>query len=137
MCPSFVSGNSILLPANNVAALSFAFPLSLAFALDIICIGCNFIGSCYAVAFFGLFGFSFVVIVMAIGPVHQWSTIFVLTILCIYKCLLVLVVVTPDSIITWPIQQKNNPIIEGSPIIRIYWAPIDPNATFVIPPKTH
>ena len=84
MCPSFVSGISILLPANNVAALSFAFPLSLAFALDIICVGCNFIGSpCYAVAFFGLFGFSFVVIVMAIGPVHQWSTIFVLTILCI------------------------------------------------------
>ena len=107
MCPSFVSGISILLPANNVAALSFAFPLSLAFALDIICVGCNFIGSlCNAVAFFGLFGFSFVVIVMAIGPVDQWSTIFVLTILCIQKCLLGLVVVTPDSIITWPIQQK-------------------------------
>ena len=84
MYPSSVSGISVLLPANNVAALSFAFPLSLAFALDIICVGCNFISfRCYTVAFFGLFGFSFVVIVMAIGPVHQWSTIFVLTILCI------------------------------------------------------
>ena len=39
--------------------------------------------------------------------------------------------VTPDSIITRLIKQKNNPII------RIYWALIDPNATFVIPPKTH